>query len=1052
MTVVLPVPSIPRSFAPGTYNGYARAFNFGVTRFVFTPTAASATYTGGNFHILFSGAHGGIWLVDTHLQKFTAPGDATVFDQALTWLGGTPITVIDDARAKTVTISGALTGNGTFSYTLAGPYHDVTDTLYLGSFTPGPTFDFVGTLSNVDDLTPDMSWSPCIHEMPVRRVASAALLVAALVAPPVLPSAPVPPLSWAPTFPDQIPRARAPLNVGGQCAPEKITLAAAAPAMSWTPQFPDLVPRARSPLNVGGVTGPVTVITNIPAPPLSWTPVFPDLVPRARSPLNVGGMMGPVAIVLTVPVSPLSWAPTFPDIINRARHPLHAAAGAVSPPPSGGRSLTVGDGAVRQNILNQLAFATPLTTFGTDLTFTAVAATDTLTTGTHGMIVTAGPFRLSTTGTLPAGSDSTTLYYMIVPSTTTVKLALSPALAKAGTAVDLTDAGTGTHTLVRTVNTQPLYSTFLAIFARGTQATAPNQATDSFGNTYSYIPSAPRNYDAFPSSSFSVSIARGAGGAGHTWSAAIGNIGGQQDEVVIAGLELFNTPILQSSSVLEVANGTSATITSAAVTTTAKALLVAIVGGNGNVNQGHIFTTPAGYTRIARVCAEGDCDPAGYIQIEVFTRLVDIAGTYKYSTQGTVSGDGPEGAILWHLAFQAVTTDLQPFDWLYRQDEIPRRARRVLEGGETAPPRLPAPAAPLLSWAPAFPDLIGRASRRQPSGETAPALNFAPAPWWSSAPDLIPRSPIRITAGETAPPVVVVAASVPSISSWAPSFPDAAPRALVRLQGGETAPVTTPAPAAVPLVTSWSPSFPHALARTISRQTAGEVAPVAIVPPPVVPAVNSWLAQPVMVPLRARRTAPGEAVGPVLVIPQAPAPPLWAPYFPDFLLRVRTAQQGGEASPFSAALNFTPPLVDLRPIVVARAPRLLTREGRTMQLYLQMLRGESRVITVGVLDPDTGLPVDLTTGKWQVVTLEWQVKLNRGDPDPALVGKSLGAGIVITAGAVTPQVAITVLPADNAGLAANVYSHDLVATFTSGARVYLIEPSGLAMRGVVNQL
>lgn len=964
MTVVLPVPSIPRSFAPGTYNGYATAFNLGITRFTFTPTAASTTYTGGNFHILASGAHGGIWLVDTHLQKFSIAGpDALVFDQALTWTAGLSITVVDDARAKTVTISGATTGNGTFSYTVAGPYHDVTDTLYLGSYGGGgATFDFVGTLSNVDDLTPDMSWSPRIHEMPIRRTASVALLVAALVAPPVVPSASVPPLSWAPTFPDLAPRARAALNVGGQFAPEKITLAAPAPAMSWTPQFPDLVPRARSPLNAGGVTGPVAIITNAPAPLLSWAPAFPDLVPRARQPIIEGGRVGPDVIVLNPPTPGMSWAPSFPDIVYRARHPLHAAAGATSPPPMGGRGLTVGAAQMRQNILGGLAFSTPLTTFGTDLTFTASG--NTLTMATHGMIVTAGPFFLTTTGTLPTGSDSVTPYYAIVPSTTTMQLALTPALAKAGTAVTLSSAGTGTHTLVRAVNTSPLYSTFVAIFARGTQANSPNQATDSFGNTYNYIASAPRPYDAFPTSSFSISISRGVGGPAHTWSASIGNIGGGQDEVMIAGLELFDTPILQSSSVVEIPDTTSATITSGAVTTTAKALLVAIIGGNGNVNQNHVFTTPAGYTRQIRVCAEGDPNAAGYIQLEVFTRLVDIAGTYKYSTNGTV-GVGPEGGMLWHLAFQQVPLDLQPLDWLYRQDEIPRRARRVLEGGETAPPRQPAPAAPLLSWAPTFPNVLARVARVQPAGETAPALNFAPAPWWSTAPDLIPRSPIRIQGGEVAPPVVaapvpvltwtptypdllpriswrapagetmalvVASASVPSISSWAPSFPDAAPRAVVRLQGGEAAPVTTPAAAAVPSITSWSPTFPHALARAIFRQAAGEVAPVAIVPPAVVPPINSWLAQPVMVPLRARSTPQSEAVGPVRIIPQAPAPPLWSPIYPDILRRARPRLVGGEVAPFSATIPPAVPALLDRPIVTASSVRLLSATASAIRL------------------------------------------------------------------------------------------------------------------------
>lgn len=960
MTKILNVTSNPQTFSSNTWKSAALAFNGGVTKFTFTPTAASVTFTGGSFHCIFGQVNGGNGLLDTAFQKFTAPGDVQVYSQTLTWLAGQAITIVDDARAKTVTISGATTGNGTFSYTVAGPYWDPATALGVGHDGTS-AFTFAGTISILDDTTPDSSWEPRIPGMPMRRTTSTALLVAALVAPPVVPVS-VPPLSWSPTIPDyQLRGAPRPLNVGGESAPTTIVAPPVVTPLSWAPAFPDLVPRARGPLIVGGMTGPEATLTNIPAPLMSWTPVFPDLVPRARAPLNVGGMTGPEAVIPNPPTPGLSWLPQYPDILNRPRHPVHAAAGLTAPPFAGGASLTIGAAAIRQSILSQLAFSTPLTTFGTDLTFTASG--NTLTMATHGMIVTAGPFQLRTTGTLPAGSDSTTFYYMIVPSTTTVQLALTPALAKAGTAVTLTDAGTGTHTLVRSVNTAPLHSTFLAIFARGTQASSPNQATDSFGNTYSYIPSAPRQYDAFTTSSFSISTAISAkGGNAHTWSASIGNIGGQQDEVTIGGLEIFNARILQSSSVVEIADGTQATLTSGSVTTTARALLIAVVGGNGNVNQNHVYTTPPGYTRIARICAEGDPNAAGYIQIEVFAKFVDIKGTYQYSTQGTVAGPGPEGAMLWHLAFQAVASDLSPFDWNYPQAEMPRGARRPIEGGETAPPRLIVSGAPPLSWSPVFPDFTPRIARGQaggetapPSfgdsaklltwlptvvdpirarrviagGETAPPVVPAPAPWSPIFPDWILRPRWRIDVGETAPVLAPAAPIVPSLESWAPSFPDALGRIGARIQGGETAPPAAPAPAVIPLITSWSPTFPNVLARIVLRQTAGEVAPVAIVAPAAVPPLNSWLAQPVMVPLRARSAPPGEAVGPVLIIPQAPAPPLWAPVFPDFVLRRRTAIPGGEVAPFTAALNLKPALVELNPIVVAISARLLIVKAKT---------------------------------------------------------------------------------------------------------------------------
>lgn len=77
------------------------------------------------------------------------------------------------------------------------------------------------------------------------------------------------------------------------------------------------------------------------------------------------------------------------------------------------------------------------------------AAEDTLSLSDHGFETGDGPFQLTTTDTLPAGSSAATNYWIIVPtdSTDTFKLATSYANAIAGTAVDITNAGTGTHTI-----------------------------------------------------------------------------------------------------------------------------------------------------------------------------------------------------------------------------------------------------------------------------------------------------------------------------------------------------------------------------------------------------------------------------------------------------------------------------------------------------------------------------------------------------------------------------------------------------------------------------
>lgn len=83
-------------------------------------------------------------------------------------------------------------------------------------------------------------------------------------------------------------------------------------------------------------------------------------------------------------------------------------------------------------------------------TFTATAATDTCTLvapATHGQVTGDGPVQLTTTGGLPAGLSTATNYWLIVVDASNVKLATSRALALAGTAVDITTAGTGTHTM-----------------------------------------------------------------------------------------------------------------------------------------------------------------------------------------------------------------------------------------------------------------------------------------------------------------------------------------------------------------------------------------------------------------------------------------------------------------------------------------------------------------------------------------------------------------------------------------------------------------------------
>ena len=90
-------------------------------------------------------------------------------------------------------------------------------------------------------------------------------------------------------------------------------------------------------------------------------------------------------------------------------------------------------------------------TLGQSDTFTADAGTDVCTytssVNVPSNILTGTRVRLTTTTTLPAGLATATDYYVIRLSDTTFSLATSYANAIAGTAINITDAGTGTHTI-----------------------------------------------------------------------------------------------------------------------------------------------------------------------------------------------------------------------------------------------------------------------------------------------------------------------------------------------------------------------------------------------------------------------------------------------------------------------------------------------------------------------------------------------------------------------------------------------------------------------------
>ncbi len=121
-------------------------------------------------------------------------------------------------------------------------------------------------------------------------------------------------------------------------------------------------------------------------------------------------------------------------------------------------------------------------TLGQSDTFTADAGTDVCTYTSSANIpsnlLTGTRTRLTTTTTLPGGLATATDYYLIRVSDTTFKLATSYANAIAGTAINITDAGTGTHTITwllpRYTNGAGLQAIFFNANATALGAATPN--------------------------------------------------------------------------------------------------------------------------------------------------------------------------------------------------------------------------------------------------------------------------------------------------------------------------------------------------------------------------------------------------------------------------------------------------------------------------------------------------------------------------------------------------------------------------------------------------
>ena len=113
------------------------------------------------------------------------------------------------------------------------------------------------------------------------------------------------------------------------------------------------------------------------------------------------------------------------------------------------------DGAATEGYHSLVTNPSRLTIAAGSATFTADAGTDVLTHAATVNLHNGGIVTLTTTGTLPAGLALATDYYVIRITATTIKLASSWADALAGTAIDVTDAGAGVHTLTSSTDLVP---------------------------------------------------------------------------------------------------------------------------------------------------------------------------------------------------------------------------------------------------------------------------------------------------------------------------------------------------------------------------------------------------------------------------------------------------------------------------------------------------------------------------------------------------------------------------------------------------------------------
>jgi hypothetical protein len=186
--------------------------------------------------------------------------------------------------------------------------------------------------------------------------------------------------------------------------------------------------------------------------------------------------------------------------------------------------------------------------------------------------------------------------------------------------------------------TQGSGSTLLVSAGRG-DLSAFVPPTDNMGNSPYVALEAPHAYTNWSSSGTAVYGFTGAiGGARHV----VSNANAPGDEITLAVVEVRNGSNIVDHSWVERLLG-DGPITSAPVTTTGPATLVAFWWGDGGADGDKVATPSAGFQVLDGIGLEGSL-----VQCYVAAREVAEAGTYDVTWDATP----PQGAQLWLVAVQ----------------------------------------------------------------------------------------------------------------------------------------------------------------------------------------------------------------------------------------------------------------------------------------------------------------------------------------------------------------------------------------------------------------